>query len=311
MADFSDSPRKTLDDIRRELDADYPVALETGAPVLVAGDDSAAAVERSSSRRRAQARRYVTIAALGGVGVLLLVMVASVVLALKPMRPHALAVARESAAPRAVVAGPDRDARDARPVAAMASPAIPSELARELKALRRDLKALADRLDRSDSRVAGMESRVQAMESSQRRFARDATPATRPSERTVAAPPATAKPSAPVVAVPVVESAARTASPTAPDPRPVIAVTAPAPASPTPPQDGRPAVEVVVSPEPRIPAPSTSDVSESRPPGAEPSEPVTFRQKLRAEWRTIRQGFAGAGEDFKAILGFGRKAAGE
>jgi hypothetical protein len=40
--------------------------------------------------------------------------------------------------------------------------------------------------------------------------------------------------------------------------------------------------------------------------------PPTLRQKLRAEWRTIKQGFAGAGDDFKAVMrDFTRKVAGE
>jgi len=85
----------------------------------------------------------------------------------------------------------------------------------------------------------------------------------------------------------VVESAPAAASVTAPDTGKVIPVTAPAPESSAAPREVRRAVEVVVSPE--------------------PSEPTTFRQKLRAEWRTIKEGFAGAGDDFKAVLGFGRK----
>jgi len=313
MADFSDSPRKTLDDIRRELDADYPIESEAKAPAFVAAhDDDAAAVEHPSSRRHARVRRYVTMAALAGVGALVVLIAGSVVASLKPMRPNALASAREIGAPHAVVGNPDREARAARPVA-VASPAIPSELVRELKALRSDLKGLADRLDRADSRAAGMESRVQGVESTMstmRRLADEAATASRRPPRVVAAPPATAKPVAPVVesapsASAPSASAPSAVPPTAPAPARVIPATAPVPESSTTPSDVRPTVEVVVSSE------APSDVSESRPPSAEPSEPATLRQKLRAEWRTIKRGFAGAGEDVKAILGFGRKSAGE
>ena len=301
MADPSEFPRKTLDDIRRELDAEYPLESEATTPGLVAEGDDAAA------------RRYLTITALAGVGALLLLIVGYVVMSLEST-PNALANARESRAPNGAAANPGREPRDARPAAAMASPVIPSELARELKALRSDLKAVADRLDRWDSRIAGMESRVQGMESSMRRLAGDA--ATAAATRTAAVPQATAK--SPPPRVEIAPSAAPLAAPYSGRLIPVkaaapeIPVKAAAPESATAPHDARPAVELDVPPEPPTPPPALSDVSESRPTSADSNEPATLRQKLRAEWRTIKQGFATAGDDLKAVMrDFGRKASGE
>ena len=298
MADPSEFPRKTLDDIRRELDAEYPLESEAKTPDLVAEDDDAGA------------RRYLTITALAGAGALLLLIVGYVVMSLAPM-PNALASARAIRAPNGAAADPDREPREARPVAAMASPVIPSELARELKALRSDLRAVADRVDRWDSRIAGMESRVQGMESSMRRLAGDAATAAarRTAERTVPVPQGTAKSPPPRV----VEIAPSAAPVTPPDSARLIPVKAAVPDSATAaPRDARPAVELVVPPEPPTPALTPSDVAESRPASADSSEPATLRQKLRAEWRTIKQGFATAGDDLKAVMrDLGRKVAGE
>jgi hypothetical protein len=256
MADSSESPRKTLDDIRRELDAEYPVESEAETPVLVAQDDYAVAVECSSSvaGRRAPGRRHAMVAGLGGIAVSLLLIAGYVVVHREPVRLNAVASVREIIA---------------QPVAPVVSSAALGELERELKALRADLKALADRLERWDSRIGGMESRVQGVESSMRRRADDAAPAAapRPAKRTAAAPR---------------------------------------------PHDVPPAEELVLPPEAPTPPPTTTDVAESRQASADPDVPPTLRQKLRAEWRTIKQGFAGAGDDFKAVMrDFTRKVAGE
>jgi hypothetical protein len=301
MAHSSESPRKTLDDIRRELDAEYPVAAEAETPV------HAAAVQCPSpvARRRELGRRHIMVAALGGVGALLLLLVGYAVVSLGPMRPNALASARETSAPNGAAAKAARESRDARPVPPMVSPTVLTELERELKALRSDLKALADRLERSDSRIGGMESRVQGVESSMRRLAGDA--ATAAAERTVAAPRRKAESPPPVVAI------APSAAPlTAPESERWIPVRAPSPERATAPQDVRPAVELVMPPEAPTPPPTTTDVAESRPVSADSDVPATLPQKLRAEWRTIKQGFATAGDDFKAVMrDFARKVAGD
>ena len=103
MADPSEFPRKTLDDIRRELDAAYPLESEAKTPDLVAEDDDAGA------------RRYLTITALAGAGALLLLIVGYVVMSLAPM-PNALASARAIRAPNGAAADPDREPREVRPV---------------------------------------------------------------------------------------------------------------------------------------------------------------------------------------------------
>jgi hypothetical protein len=200
-----------------------------------------------------------------------------------------------------------------------------AELDRELKALRSDLEELAARLERSDSRIAGMESRVRDAESSMRRLASDVAPsaATRAVERSVAPPRDTARKPAPV-------------APLGPTPTPVtvadserwIASDRSAPPSPPPPSELRPRAKAVESPRmesttriDEAPGPAARPVDDAPGPAARPvsddasptsAPPPTLRDRLRADWRTIKQGFATVGDDFKAtVRDFTRKVTGE
>jgi len=310
----SDRPRKTLDDIRRELETEYQTAV-AGAEtrVLVGVDDDAAAIEH----RRADAtaierhaatrgtgerkRRYVMPAALGA-GALALLLVGSHV-----------AVTRERVPPTAAASGPAVAAnREPRTVHAVAPvlPAAVTELDREVKALRRDLQALADRLERSDSRVGGVESRMRgvevsmrAVESSMKRPDDVATSAA--AARAVVRPRQTARTAAP----PVAPAAAPT---TTSDSEPSVPRRHPAPETPPVAHDVQPVEKAVVAAEARPASPTTTEAAGTRAATAASQAPLTWRDKLRAEWRTIKRSFASASDDFTAaVREFGRKGTGE
>jgi len=290
------APRKTLDDIRRELEAEFPAEAGTAegrVPVAADLGEDARAVERQRSplRRGARRRRHAMVAALAGIAGLVLVVVISV------------AVTRETIRPDAVASAPEEhrgiETRDAEPAAAVL-PALLTELDQQLKALRSDLQALGARLERSDSRVAGMESRVRDVESSMRRLADDvaSAAATRAAERPVAAPRHTAsRPAAvaPPTATPV----------TAANSERWIPAQHSAPES-SPTSNVRSVADVIAPPQPRTEPTTTTDVVPTRAAPAvsdsasPPSAPPKLQDKLRADWHTIKQGFASAGDDFKA-----------
>ena len=69
MADSNEAPRKTLDEIRSELAAEYPVASQTEEDPIGASDDAVIAVEqvRSAGRHRERRRRYAMAAVFVGI----------------------------------------------------------------------------------------------------------------------------------------------------------------------------------------------------------------------------------------------------
>ena len=260
MADSNDSPRKTLDEIRSELAAAYPVESEAEDAVIGAVDEDATAVECGPSieaRHHDRRRRYAVAAAVVGISASL-VLVAGHALTREPVQHNALASAPDVAAPSAA---PAPAVRQPQPAAPTPPPAALVELERQLKALSSDVKALTERLQRWDSRIGGIESRVQGVESSMRRLVDDAAAAsaTRAAQRTPSVP----RPTATALAVPE---------------------NSPAPKEIPPAEEMQPM--------------RARDVAET----AGPEAPTTLRRKLAAEWRTIKQGFAGAGDDFKAAM---------
>jgi hypothetical protein len=82
------------------------------------------------------------------------------------------------------------------------------------------------------------------------------------------------------------------------------------PARETPPvaHDVRPVVKAVAVAEARPAPPATTEAAGTRAAAAASQAPLTWRDKLRAEWRTIKRGFANAGDDFTAaVRDLGRK----
>jgi hypothetical protein len=288
MADSNESRRKTLDEIRSELAAEYPVASETEQPVS-ALDEDPIAIERGRSveRHRQRRRRYAMAAAFVGITASML-LVAAHALTREPVQPNALASAPGVTAPSAA---PANAVREPQPSAPIVAPAALAELDRQVKALSRDVKALTERLQRSDSRIGGIESQVQGVESSMRRLVDDAAAAaTRAAERTATAqrptPPARAVAAAPGERPP--GSALERAIPA----KLVVPETTPAA------KESTAAEEMQVTADVSPPAAPTRDVGKA----ARSETPSTLRGKLSAEWRTIKQGFAGAGDDFKAAM---------
>jgi hypothetical protein len=297
-----DRVRKTLEDIRRELDAAYPTESEAAAtPVAVLVDEDARAVEhhRASSRRRRSRRHFVAV--LGGIaGSVLLVVVT------RGMMPRG-AVASAPDMPSAAMPIADElrgvDRRDAQPSAAVVPLAVLTELDRQVKALRSDVQALAARLEGSDSRVAGMESRVRDMESSVRRIAEDVTSsaAIRAADRPAAAPRQTASRPVPVAPGPPAPAPVTVAHPER-----WMPLKHPANANSSA-SEIQPVADAVAAPEPRTAAATPgvrsthagSAVSDN---ASRPSAPPSFAEKLRADWRAIRQGFATAGDELKATM---------
>jgi len=311
----SNQSRKTLDDIRRELEMEYQTAT-TGADtqVLVGVDDDAAALEHLRARDVAaterhattrgtgeRRRRYVMPAAVGAGAVALLLVVSHVAVTREPVRPDAVA-----SGPAAVA---NREPRAVHAVAPVL-PAAVTELDREVKALRQDLRALADMLERSGSRVAGVESRMRgvevsmrAVESSMQRLDDMATSAAaaRATERAVVRPRQTATTPAP----PVAPAAAPT---TTSDSEASVPPRQPARETPPVGHDVRPVVKAVAVAEARPASPTTTEAAGTRAAAAASQAPLTWRDKLRAEWRTIKRGFASAGDDFTAaVRDLGRK----
>jgi hypothetical protein len=304
MADSNESRGKTLDEIRNELAAAYPVVSEAEQPAIRTLEEDAAAVERvrSVERHRDRRRRYAMAAALAGITVSLLV-VGGYALTREPAQPNALASAPDvtapSAAPGKAVREPQPAAPIVQPAAPIVQPAAVAELERQLKALSSDVKALTERLQRWDSRIGGIESQVQGVESSMRRLVDDAAAATatRAAERAASVPRRTA--TAPAVVAAPIEP--RTDS--APE-RSIPAVKLAVPESSPAAKEIKPAEETRVTADVAPPAATTRNVGET----AKSETPSTLRGKISAEWRTIKQGFAGAGDDFKAAMrDLGRK----
>jgi len=289
---------KTLDEIRSELAAEYPVVSEAEEPAIRALDEDAVGVEsgRSIERDRSRRRRYGMAAAFVGITASLVLLVGYALMR-APAPPNALASAPDVIVPSAA---PAKAVREPQPAAPTVAPAAIAELERQLKALSSDVKALTERLQRSDSRTAGIESQVQGVESSMRRLVDDAAAATatRTAERPVLAPRRTA--TAPTRTIAAASSEPRVDSAFERSIRSKRAV----PESSSAPKEIPPAEEMRVTAEVPPPAATTRDVGES----AKSETPSTLRGKLSAEWRTIKQSFAGAGDDFKAAMrDLGRK----
>ena len=301
--------RMTLDDIRRDLEAEYPTAshaAETRGSLAV---DDIVVVEhhRSASRRLPRRRRY-AMALLGSIAgaVLLFVTHAAVTGGMIPL--GAVVSARDVPGSNAPGASPTVDEHrrpaHAQPTAAVPPLALITELDRQVKALRSDLQALAARLEGSDSRIARMETRVSGVESSMRRLADDvaAAAAIRAAERPVAEPRQTARRSVPVAPRPPAPAPATVA-----DPQPRMPAKHSENES-SPPSDVPPVVETVSPPEPQTASTTIPGVAPNRGGSAasdnasRSSELPTLREKLRADWRTIKQGFASAGDELKANL---------
>jgi hypothetical protein len=310
-----DRVRKTLEDIRRELDAAYPTEPEAAAvPVAVLVDEDARVVEhhRASSGRRRR-RRHV-MAVLGGIAASVLLVAVS-----RGMMPRgavesapdmpasnaADTVKAARALPPASAAMPIADelrgvdVRDAQPAAAVLPLAVLTELDRQVKALRSDVQALAAKLEGSDRRTAGIDSRVRDVESSVRRIAEGvaSSAAIRGADRSAVAPRPTASRPVPVAPAPPAPAPVTVA-----DPERWMPVKHPASGA-----SSASDVQPVSSPEPRTAAappgvPPTHAGSAVSDNAARPSAPPTFAEKLRADWRAIRQGFATAGDELKATM---------
>jgi hypothetical protein len=208
-------------------------------------------------------------------------------------------------APENLTAGPKGVEPRLRPAAA---PGVDPQL----KALRADLHALVAKLERAESRVTGVESRVNSVELSMRRLGDDvaSAAATRPVERAPSAPRhVAAKPDQ--------------AAPLPPAPPPVMASSEPvAQPSPPPAYQVRPLAEAVApsarSMQSLETKASTIDSGPSRAARA-PSDDASssntlpnLKDKLHDDWRAIKQGFASAGDDFKATMrDFARRVRGE
>jgi hypothetical protein len=263
------------------------------AAAYLNGDAGVVERHRAAARRRRRRRRHATAAALGGIAGLVLLVVGYV------------AATRETIGPDAVASAPEV----APQPAAAVLPDLLTELDEQLKALRGDLQALAARLERSDARIAGMEARVRDAESSMRRLADDvaSAAAVQAAERRVAAPrPTPGRPAAPTPAPVTVADSERwiPAEPSAPEraTRPDVWPVARAAAPPPPRTEPSTTTDVA-------PTRAASPVSDSASPS---SAPATLRDKLRADWRTIKQGFASVGDDVKATMrDVGRKLTGD
>ena len=312
----SKQSRKTLDDIRRELETEYQTAMAGAETQLLVGvDDDAAAIEHlragdAAATRHAAPRgtgewrrRYVMPAALGAGAVALLLVVSHVAVTREPVRPDVVA---------RVPAAANREPLAVHAVAPVL-PAAVTELDREVKALRRDLRALADMLERSGSRVDGVESRMRgvevsmrAVESSMQRVDDMATSAAaaRAAERAVVRP----RPTATTPAPPVTAAAAPT---TTSDSEASVPPGHPARETPPVAHDVRPVVKAVAVVEARPASPTTTEAAGARAAAAASQAPLTWRDKLRAEWRTIKRGFESAGDDFTAAVRDFRRKGGE
>lgn len=339
------APRKTLEDIRRELDAEYPPSTtddrlgepDTAEPLAPRAverpPEIAVEPHRPAPRRGAGRRGYVMAAAVGCIAGQVLLVVAYVAMAL---------YARDVIWPRAPASAPGltapllpADDTTALP-AAVLRPAPAPRVDPQLEALRTDLHSLAVKLERAESRVTGAESRVSGVESqvsgvesSMRRLGDDVASAaarTHQVERALSAPRQIApKPAPPAPLRPARAPVTATgferwipsepvAPPSPPPPhqvRPLAEALAPSALS-APPQPRR---ESSLSPETKAP---TTDSAPSRAATA-PSDnasssntPPTLGDKIRDDWRTIKEGFASAGDDFKATMrDFARKVRGE
>lgn len=282
------APRKTLDDIRRELEAAFPSTPDDGPgePVAQVRDPVSADVERprSVSGRRGQRRGYVMAAVLGGVaGQVLLLAVYAATLGHGSPR---------SADPAADPRGPEAPAQ---PSAAVLSSAPAPGVDQQLSELRADLQALAARLERSESRIVRVESRVKGVESSVRRVADDVGAAvSRRAERAVPEPRQRARTPAPVVLqrAPAPETAESerwiSSEPASPG-------TSPAPDTP------QPLAEAVAPVTPSVPPQARTEPA-----------PPTVGDSVRDEWRTIKRALGNVGQDLKAsVRDLARKLRGE
>lgn len=269
------APEKTLDDIRRELEAEYPSATKNGdlrephaapLPVLVPSDseEDVGAIERprAASRRR-RWRGYAMPVLVAGVAAQVLLVVIYFWMSRDVIWPGAVAGAPEVNASAVEPRG--------APSAAVVSPAL-----QELKALRAELHDLGARLERAESRLVGMQARVSGVESSTRRLGNEVASAavSRRAERGVPEPrQRAAKPPGPVTTdsggwIPS-EPAARDTS---------FATHAERATT-----EGAPSREARGLPDDTSPT----------------AAPAELRDKLRAEWRMIKQGFASTGEDLR------------
>ena len=271
------APQKTLEDIRREIDADYPgsttedrlgkpdtaelLAPRLRTPPSLDEDEMAVEPPRPVPRRDAGRRGHVMAAAIGCIAGQVLLVVAYV------------------AVPR---------------------------VDPQLEALRTHLDSLAVKLEGAESRVTGaesrvsrVESRVSGVESSVRRLGDDVASAavrTRQVEDAVSAPRQIAAKPAPLppARAPV----------TAMDSERWIPSEHVAPPSLPPPHQVRPQAEAIV-PSAKDPTTHSAPSSAARVPSDNASSsntPPTLMDKLRGDWRTIKQGFATAGDDFKTNM---------
>lgn len=334
----NEAPRKTLDDIRRELEDEYPFstadarvgepdAEQAGVPMPPYLDEEERAVERSrTARHRPRRRRGRAIAAaIGAIAGQVLLVVIYFALTWDSIWPDAPASAPEIVQPRAEPSA-----------AVLPPPPTPAPAVdRQLEAFRAELEALADKLQRSESRIAGMESRVRGVESSVRKLGDDVASAAvaRRTERARPAPRQPADAPAPAAALPPAAAPVTTT-----DSERWIPNDRPAPRSSSRPRNVRPLADTIApsthsmlleprtdatqsletrpqSPEPVAPA---TDVTPRRAAGA-PSEstsastmPPTLRDRVRDEWRMFKQGLAVVGADVKATVSdLARKVRGE
>jgi hypothetical protein len=335
-AGSNEAPRKTLDDIRRELEAEYPltttdhrVGEPDEAPARVSlppyPDEEQEAVERSrSARHRSRRTRGRAIAAaIGAIAGQVLLVVFYFALTWDSIWPGAPARAPEIVEPRA-------EPSAAVPPAPTPAPAVD----RHLEAFRAELEALADKLQRSESRIAGMESRVRGVESSVRKLGDDVASAAvaRRAERARPVPRQTADTPAPAAAVPSAPTPVTTESERwIPSDRPV-------PRNTSRPRNVRPLAEPVApsthsmlleprtdatqslatgpqSPEPVAPATAVAPSHAASAPSESASAsamPPTLRDRVRDEWRMFKQGLALVGEDLKTTVSdLARKVRGE
>jgi hypothetical protein len=322
------SARKTLDDIRRELEAEYPSPGEPATPPVhvpmppyLNGDEGAAIRRRSASRRRGR-RGHAVAVAVGCIAAPVLLFAVYVWVTRDVIWPDN--------APAAAEAGPDRgspmtssasfaveprgvEPRD-EPAVAVAPPALPPGVEEQLTALRTELHAIAAKLERSESRMIGVEARVKGVESSMQRLGDEvaSAAATRPLERAPAPPrlagkPAPSAPPPPAATAVTADYSERwiPSEPARPNAlrrgemRPLAEEVAPRSMSP------RPRAEPARSLESRAPATEAapSRTATAAPDDAAPiSLPPTLGDKLRDDWRTIKQGFAIAGAELKASV---------
>jgi hypothetical protein len=338
-AGSNEAPRKTLDDIRRELEAEYPltttdhrVGEPDEAPARVSlppyPDEEQEAVERSrSARHRSRRTRGRAIAAaIGAIAGQVLLVVFYFALTWDSIWPGAPARAPEIVEPRAEPSA----AVLPPPPAPTPAPAVD----RHLEAFRAELEALADKLQRSESRIAGMESRVRGVESSVRKLGDDVASAAvaRRAERARPVPRQTADTAAPAAAVPPAPAPVTTESERwIPSDRPV-------PRNTSRPRNVRPLAEPVApsthsmlleprtdatpslatrpqSPEPVAPATDVAPSQAASVPSVSASAsavPPTLRDRVRDEWRMFKQGLALVGEDLKTTVSdLARKVRGE